>query len=233
MTWNFSVPGERTRYYEEAKRLARQMRAESNIHSPRVLLSDMRRIYRRLGIHIDMWPKPHVPRAQSKLRKLRGAFFGADEYGQCSVMLDRYLPQEPRIFTMAHELKHFIMDTDGIPSFCDASNYRDPREIAAEVYAAELIFPDADFTASMSELEIGPGGCQPEDIVHLKHRTETTLSYQALAKKAEWLGFAPDESLKKIKWRKLDESIYGEPVYKRVLRARRARSPGSSPEPCK
>jgi hypothetical protein len=43
-------------YYEELKTLARQVRAENGLSTPRVLRSDMRRIYKAYGIRIDLWP---------------------------------------------------------------------------------------------------------------------------------------------------------------------------------
>jgi hypothetical protein len=35
------------------------------------------------------------------------------------------------------------------------------------------------------------------------------------------MGFSAEGSLKAIKWKKLEEQIYGEPLYKRLLRRRR------------
>ena len=53
-------------YYEDLKQLARQVRAEFGLRSPRVVESDLRRIYEKNGIVIDDWPY--------RLRNLRGAF---------------------------------------------------------------------------------------------------------------------------------------------------------------
>ena len=57
----------RQAYFEDLKRLAREVRAENGLRSPRVLASDLRRIYDRHGIVIDSWPY--------RLRNLRGAVF--------------------------------------------------------------------------------------------------------------------------------------------------------------
>jgi hypothetical protein len=67
---------------------------------------------------------------------------------------------------------------------------------------------------------IGPRQCTPEVIVRLKHETQTTLSYAGLAKRAEFLNFAAAGSLAKVPWKKLEAQLYGEPVYKRLLRSR-------------
>lgn len=80
---------------------------------------------------------------------------------------------------------------------------------------AELIFPDADFIESMRRLGISQGQCSPESLVHLKHETATTLSYAGLTKKAYFHRFATDGALANIRWKKLEEQIYGVPVYKR------------------
>lgn len=67
-------------------------------------------------------------------------------------------------------------------------------EIGAEVFSAELLFPDADFAGHMERLGIKRGGCLPETLVRLKHETGTTLSYAGLAIKAERLWFAPPKN---------------------------------------
>src|ERR1043165_7724545 len=189
----------RQAYYEELKLLARQVRAENNLRSPRVLPSDLRRIYDRHGITIDSWPY--------RLRHLRGAFI-SDRLGT-TVLLASGLPQDPMVFTMAHELKHFFRDRDLGISYCDQSNLSREVEVGAEIFAAELLFPDQDFIKHMRSLRVGQDQCLPRTLVHLKCKTRTTLSYAGLAIKAERLGYAPARSLTKIKtWRKLEE-LYG------------------------
>jgi Zn-dependent peptidase ImmA (M78 family) len=186
-------------YYDDFKRLARQVRAENGLNSPRVTPSDMRRIYFRNGIEIDLWPY--------RLRNLRGAFI-CDKLGT-TVMLAKNLPQDPMVFTMAHELKHFYRDRNLGVSYCDQSNITKTLEIGAEIFAAELIFPDREFIAQLNKMRIRKDQCLPGTLVELKHTTRTTLSYAGLAIKAERLRFAPANSLTKVKtWRKL-ERLYG------------------------
>jgi len=199
-------------YYEDLKQLARQVRAEFGLRSPRVVESDLRRIYEQNGIVIDDWPY--------RLRNLRGAFI-SDHLGT-TVMLASGLPQDPKVFTMAHELKHFYRDRHLGISYCDQSNLGKTLEIGAEIFAAELLFPDKDFMTHMRYLRVGTNQCLPRTLVRLKQKTRTTLSYAGLAKKAERLGYAPPRSLTTIKtWRKFEE-IYGErsrrvPQYPRRL----------------
>jgi len=197
-------------YYQELKALARDVRARHSLTSPRVLRSDMRRIYRGEGIRIDLW--------QYRLRGLRGAYFN-DEFGP-TVMVAAGLPSEPMIFTLGHELKHHLVDRDSAGRFCSESNRDDAIEIGAEIFAAELIFPEEDFCRQMAAMGVEQGQCAAETIVRLKHETTTTMSYAALAKRAEYLRFAPEDSLQAVKWTKLAEELYGEPLYKLLIRSR-------------
>ena len=183
-------------YYKDLKKLARQVRKENGLTTPRVTPIDMRRIYFRNDIQIDFWPY--------KLKNLRGAFL-CDKFGT-SVMVAGNLPNDPLVFTMAHELKHFYRDRDVGISYCAASNMRQIIEVGAEIFAAELIFPDRDFIGELRSRRVGRNQCIPEMLVQIKHQTRTTLSYAGLAKKAERLGFAPAHSLTNVKtWRKLEK----------------------------
>ena len=199
-------------YYERMKSLARDVRATAGLTTPRVLKSDLRAIYRRENIRIDLWPH---------FKGLRGAYFN-DEHG-ASVVLNSSLPEDPRVFTMAHELKHHLVDRELGLAFCDVGNQNEEIEIGAEVFAAELIFPEQDFVAALAEMGIRKGTCTPESLVRLKTETRTTLSYAGLSKSAIRLGFAPEGTFLGVKWKKLEERINGEPVYKRIQRYRRHR----------
>jgi Zn-dependent peptidase ImmA (M78 family) len=190
------------KYYEDLKQLAREVRAENGLSSPRVLASDLRRIYARYGIEIDEWPY--------RLRNLRGAFIN-DDLGP-TVMLAKGLPRDPMVFTMAHELKHFFRDRDLGISYCDQSNLGKSLEVGAEIFAAELLFPDRDFIAHMEAMRIRRHQCLPKTLVELKRKTGTTLSYAGLAIKAERLEYAPSHSLTTIKtWRRF-EALYSPPL---------------------
>lgn len=186
-------------YYEDLRQLARQVRAENGLSSPRVVPNDLMRIYAKYGITVDEWPY--------RFRHLRGAFIN-DHLG-ATVMLAKGLPRDPMAFTMAHELKHFFRDRGLGISYCDQSNLNKSLEIGAEIFAAELLFPDRDFVAHMTKMGIRRDQCLPKTLVRLKQQTGTTLSYAGLAIKAERLGFAPSHSLTTIKtWRRM-EALYG------------------------
>ena len=194
-------------YYEEMKALARKTRSENGIVGYRVMKNDMRRIYKSNGITLDYWPH--------KLKGLRGAYF-SDECGT-SVMIAKGLPLDPLIFTMAHELKHHLVDRDTGISYCDSSNESEPMEIGAEIFAAEFIFPEQDFVDILAKMGVRENECTPEALVRLKHETKTTLSYAGLSKRAVFLGLASSDLMKKVSWKKLETVIYGEPIYKQIL----------------
>ncbi len=202
----------RSDYYEELKLLAQQVRAQHGLTSTRVLRSDIRRIYKYYGIRIDLWPY--------KLKSLRGAIIN-DSLG-VSVMVKKSLPEDPRVFTMCHELKHFLTDSKLSYTYCHAANITEPIEIGAEIFAAEMIFPEQDFINYMNEHDINRDCCTPEMIVQLKHDTRTTLSYEGLAKRANFFHFAKPGAFDGVHWKKLEEEIYGEPTYKQIIRARKA-----------
>jgi Zn-dependent peptidase ImmA (M78 family) len=198
-------------YYEEMKGLARQIRSEYGLTTPRVRLSDLRRIYHSYKIKIDLWPH--------KFKTLRGAYFH-DELG-ATVMIAKELPDEPKIFTMAHELKHHLKDQELKMIHCGTSNVHEHIEIGAEVFAAELIFPEQDFKDCMLKMGITRFTCTPDRLVHLKKKTQTTLSYAGLSKRAQRLEYAANGSFDNIKWKILEEKIYGEPAYKQIIRYRK------------
>ena len=198
----------RSSYYDAMRQLARNVRDRFGYSTPRVTRSDLRKIYRAEKIKIDLWPH--------KLRKLRGAYFCDDGVCGPTVMLAKGLPEEPMVFTMAHELKHHFADRDTALSFCDISNEKSYIEIGAEVFAAELIFPQEDFVVAATSCSVERGDVQPADVVRLKHETRTTLSYASLVKRLMFLGYASPDAFGGVKWKKLEEQIYGVPLYKRL-----------------
>jgi Zn-dependent peptidase ImmA (M78 family) len=208
----------RTEYYENLQSLAREQRKFFQISSLIVTLSDLRKVYKHYGISITLWPPKDKP--ELKTKRLRGAYMNID--GHPVAMVTRKIPPEQRIFTLAHELKHHLIDSEiaksGSP--CDINSENDYIEKGAEVFAAEFIFPQADFVNYMITNGIEKGQCSAETIVKLKKVTGTTLSYTSLAKRATFLKYAILGSLDKIAWKKLEESMYGQPLYKRIQQYR-------------
>ena len=74
-------------------------------------------------------------------------------------------------------------------------------EIGAEVFAAELIYPEKDFVYDLVRLLRGiPQKITRESLVELKRRTHTTLSYTALAKRAVLLRLADEGAFRGVRW---------------------------------
>jgi Zn-dependent peptidase ImmA (M78 family) len=66
--------------------------------------------------------------------------------GDPSVLVNRNLPTEPRLFAMVHELKHHYCDQTALKNGqirCGDYNANEAIEKAAEVFAAEFIYPSA------------------------------------------------------------------------------------------
>jgi len=200
----------RYEYYQELKALARETRAKYGLASPCVRRSDVRRIYRAERIMLDLWPH--------RFKGVRGAYLN-DEFG-ATVMVVKALPLEPFIFTLAHELKHHLVDQAMKNALCADTTRNDAIEIGAEIFAAELIFPERDFSQALHAMGIGNGQCDAEGLVKLKHESKTTLSYAALAKRAEYLKFASRGTFTNVKWTRLALKLYGEPIYKCLHRTK-------------
>lgn len=195
----------RYEYYENLKALARRMREQHGLSGPRILKSDLRRIYKAEGIQLDYWPY--------HLKGLRGAYFN-DRHG-ISVMIAKEMPIDPTVFTMAHELKHHLVDSELGMIKCMDKAISQPIEIGAEVFAAELLLPEQIFVDLMNQLGVQPGRCTSEDIVRLKHESKTTLSYTGLVKRAEWLKYAEKDTLPRSGLKSLELQMYGVPFYRR------------------
>ncbi len=180
-----------TGYYYDMRGLALEVRARNGIEGADVSMREMWRIYREEGIErLDF---------RRGFKDLRGAYFN-DECG-VTVMLAGGLPDEPTIFTMAHELKHHLVDSKSRSVLCRANEQTRRVEIGAEVFAAELIYPEKDFVYDLFRLLQGmPQTVSPALLVELKRKTRTTLSYAALAKRTVLLRLADQESFRDVRW---------------------------------
>jgi Zn-dependent peptidase ImmA (M78 family) len=180
-----------TGYYYEMRELAQEVRARNGIEGPDVSMREMWKIYRVEGIEELYF--------RHGFKQLRGAYFN-DEYG-VTVMLAGGLPDEPTIFTMAHELKHHLVDSNAGTVLCRTDEQMRRVEIGAEVFAAEFIYPEKDFVYDLFRLLRGmPNNVTPDLLIELKRRTDTTLSYAALAKRAVLLHLAEAKAFKDVRW---------------------------------
>ena len=137
--------------------------------------------------------------------------------GDPSVLVSKALPKEPRLFAMVHELKHHYCDRATIARGglkCGDYNANQVIEIGAEVFAAEFIYPEQEFLDCVVQLGIEAGGCAPEQVVELKRACAAPVSYTFLRKRLEWFEFVEPGKLAKVQFQKLEESMYGVPIYK-------------------
>jgi Zn-dependent peptidase ImmA (M78 family) len=173
------------------RELALEVRARNGIEGSDLSMRDMWRIYCQEGIgKLDF---------RHGFKDLRGAYFN-DDCG-VTVMLAGGLPDEPTIFTMAHELKHHLVDSEAGPLVCRTNEQTRRIEIGGEVFAAELIYPEKDFVYDLFRLLRGmPQTLSPEVLVELKRKTNTTLSYAGLAKRTVLLRLADEKAFRNVRW---------------------------------
>jgi len=200
---------ERYPYYLQMKALARTTRQKHHVATSHFGLREMRAIYRQEGIKLDLWPH--------RMKKVRAAYFLED--GQACVLLKKSMkPVEPRLFALAHELKHHLVDqelakTRRLECAVDFGS-RSPIEIGAEVFAAEFIFPEEEFTAWVDG-ELGARPCVPDEIVQLKRRSPAKISYAFLVKRLERMGRVRGGQFKDFQFLKHEYGLYGIPFYVR------------------
>jgi Zn-dependent peptidase ImmA (M78 family) len=200
--------------YPFLKRLALEKRKKYGIITSRLGLREIREIYRVERIKIDTWDLPS---------KIRAIYMAED--GDPSVAINNKLPKEPKLFSLVHELKHHFVDQELITNGelrCGDYNANQVIEVGAEVFAAEFIYPEDEFVTCALGLGIQLGKCTQEDVVRLKRSCGAPVSYTFLRKRLERMGYAILGSLKDVQFRKLEEQMFGVPIYKQAwLRRKR------------
>ena len=203
-------------YLNDLKLFARQLREQHAITTNGLNLTAVTKIYKAEGITIDRWDlKPRIR-----------AVYMCDE-NDPSVLINKKLPKEPRLFAMVHELKHHFRDRASlelgqIP--CGDYNANRDIEIGAEVFAAEFIFPEAEFIGVAQQLNLfSKTPITAEDVVRLKRTADAPVSYQFLQKRFEFFKLVPKGRFAKVKFTVLEEQMFGTPIYKQEwFRQRRA-----------
>lgn len=197
----------RSDYYREMKALALRKRAEHNIETEKLNLRIIQQIYKSERIRIDPW--------DIKGSRIRAAYFCDSDDN--SVMVNSRLPREPKLFALVHELKHHYVDQPQILDGklrCGAYNANQMIEIGAEVFSAEFIYPEAEMCGLADKLGISSENCTSEKIIEFKRSCPAIISYKFIVKRFEWFGFCQEGQFKQEQFRKLEESIYGLPIYK-------------------
>ena len=195
-------------YYQALKKIAREQRELFGLSTGKIGKREFREIYKYHGVKINLWPMPGMSGAT--LNHLRGAYLNID--GDLHIMIDRTLPSDPYLFTLAHELKHHLCDQSLAKAFCHDDNQTEVVEIGAEVFAAEFLYPSAEFSRDLDSRGVRKGGCTQQDLVRLKHDSGTSLSYAGLRKRAINFGYA-DDTMPTAGWKKIEADLYGVPIY--------------------
>jgi Zn-dependent peptidase ImmA (M78 family) len=203
---------DRNTYYEELKDLARSKRAIYGVKTEAFGLREVRSIYKAEGIRLDTWPE---------LPKRVKAMYMCDD-NDFSVAIQPKLPEEPCLFALVHELKHHYCDQDLINDgffACGDYNVNELVEIGAEVFAAEFIYPEAEFAVDILRLKVM--SWQKEDVVRLKRECKAKVSYMFLVKRLTRLGLVQKGQFEKVQFKKLEEEMFGVPLYRRHTAGRR------------
>jgi len=200
----------RRAYYEGLLRLAHEKRALYCVDTAAFGLKQVRKIYKAEGIKIDYWPLPY---------KIKALYMCAD--GDCTVAIQKSLPDEPKLFALVHELKHHYRDRETLGSgviHCGDYNANELIEKGAEVFAAEFIYPEAEFANNLRSR--GVTVWTAENVVHLKRACKAKISYRFICKRLERLGIIPARYFNGVQFQKLEDKMYGVPFYRRVHRRR-------------
>jgi Zn-dependent peptidase ImmA (M78 family) len=107
-------------------------------------------------------------------------------------------------FTMAHELKHHLVDSDLKPYSKWKFDQPNPIEVGADLFAAELIYPEKAFESDLARLRTRAGECPLDVILRLKKKTGTTLPYRISRERAILMGFAAANIFRVSFWQKLE-----------------------------
>ena len=194
--------------YEALKALAREARSKYGVTTDTLGLRKMRTVYEEEGIHVDLW--------KHKLRRVQAAYLVVG--GRSYVMLNAAQPAEPRLFSMAHELKHHYVDRDAassMPIGCVGElgySTAPTTEIGANIFAAEFIFPEAEFNC-WALRALGKRACTKKEVVLLKRRCPARVSYAFLVRRLERLGFATKGAFAGVQFLNLEKQLFGPRYY--------------------
>ena len=188
------------------KALAQKKRTEYGIVTSKITIPVIKKIYKMEGIKIDY---------RKLSAKIRAAYFCDGD--DCSVLLNKELPREPKIFSLVHELKHHFVDREAIERGeieCGDYNANEIIEKGAEVFAAEFIFPEQEMREALSRLGIDRSSCEPRSVVDFREEKFAPVSYMFIKKRFEFFGLIKPGQFDDVRFRKLKEEIYGVPFYK-------------------
>ena len=158
----------------------------------------------------------------------------ASDDGDPSVLVNRSLPKEPRLFAMVHELKHHYCDQKLLKNGqirCGDYNANELIEKAAEVFAAEFIYPSREFLDCAESLGLKKGEVTPEEVVELRRACGAPISYKFLQKLPCVVWVYQPRRVCKGAVSEARREICGVPIYRQPwFKARRRRRGSTSQE---
>lgn len=95
-------------------------------------------------------------------------------------------------------------------------NANEQIEKGAEVFAAEFIYPEAEFADDLAARAIGIW--TPEEVVHFKRSCKAKVSYRYICKRLERLTLITRGQFEAVKFQKLEDALYGVPYHRRGFR---------------
>jgi IrrE N-terminal-like domain len=120
------------------------------------------------------------------------------------------LPDEPKLFALVHELKHHYRDQELLHAgriVCGDYNASELIEKGAEVFAAEFIYPEAEFRDDLRAL--GIGSWSAENVVTLKRNCKAKVSYTYLCKRLERLDLIQAGQFAGVRFQNLEDHLHG------------------------
>jgi len=212
---------DRSAYYSHIRELASIKRTEFSVKTEAFGLSKVREIYRREGIVID---------SRKLTSRLKAIYMCSD--GDCSVAIRKDLPKEPKLFALVHELKHHWADRQLMEAghlSCGSFNENELHEKAAEVFAAEFIYPESEFRSDIYSFAEAHKiqNWTVDDVVHFKrNKCRANVSYTYIRKRLEWLGKISPAQFHGVQFQKREDQLYGAPIYRQAwfIARRKAKS---------
>lgn len=88
-------------------------------------------------------------------------------------------------------------------------------EKAAEVFAAEFIWPADEFQQAALNFGLSKNNCSDKDIVGFKKWAKVPVSYKFIIKRLEWFKIIEKGQFDRTKFKLVEYQIYGKPYHLR------------------
>lgn len=144
---------------DDVRRKAEEVRAHLRIGLGPV--ADVDKVCEQLGITVY-----RAALGDDLSETISGAFYKHRDVG-FSILVNLDMTPGRRRFTLAHELGHALMHSDGEPLVVSGPKH-DARERFADTFAGEFLMPSEGIRRAIEELGAGPRIDDPADVIHLQ-----------------------------------------------------------------